>query len=614
MSPVPREAFTVRVLRDGSVRSAGVGFVVGDRHIVTCAHVVNTALGREQKSQDKPGAADQIRVEFPMLGDADGAPSRACRVRAWAPPPVSGLSGGDVAGLVLVDEGLPARAGVARLIEAVAMRDTAVQVFGYPGDPPRQERGAWSGLVLRGAVGGGVIQLDVDKDSAIRAQPGYSGSPVVIWDVAGDAVLGMLAIAGRDEVTRDAYAIPVSRLVDAWSEIKHRAQGEVGREAWKNGARKAQVEGAARQRDEQHLQVAGTRSAPRVPQPFILHVDEDMYAVAVSPDGARLATGHWSGARIWNLQTGAAVRKVQADTDRNVMQRWFTRGQPVLAVAFSPDGTRLATGSSDKTARIWDATTGKRQLQVIHGRIAKLAETWVPYMSPAYAKVVQDLIPHRAIRVAFSPDGTRLATWRGNTARIWDATTGKQQARLIHGEPVLAFSGGKTARIWDATTGQQQLRITRAVPVLAVALSPDGTRLVTGGGDKTARIWDATTGKQRRKVTHGEPVLAVALSPDGTRLATGGGNTARIWDAATGKQQLRLTHGELVLAVAFSPDGTRLASCSGNTARIWDATTGQQQLQFAYGDAVLAVVFSPDGTRLVTGGGKTARIWNIAGE
>ena len=216
MSHASREGFTVRVLRSGSAASAGVGFVVGDRHIVTCAHVVNKALGREQRRQDVPPPNSQVQVEFPMLGDGYGAPLRSCLVLAWAPPPLSGLSGGDVAGLVLVGEHLPEGAGPAQLINPAALRDVAVGVFGYPGDPPRPKTGAWVAHRLRGAVGGGVIQLDIDGESAIRSQPGYSGSPAVVSKDAGDAVVGMLAVASRDENSRDVYAIPTSRLIEAW--------------------------------------------------------------------------------------------------------------------------------------------------------------------------------------------------------------------------------------------------------------------------------------------------------------------------------------------------------------------------------------------------------------
>ena len=213
-----REGFTVRVLRAGSAAPAGIGFVVGDRHIVTCAHVVNTAVGRDQRSQDKLGPEMRIQVDFPMLGDADDAPLRSCRVEAWDPPPLSGLSGGDVAGLVLVGEGLPHGAGSARLTDPGLPRNVAVDVFGCP---PRRQKGAWALLRLRSAVTGGLLQLDADSESAIYAQPGYSGSPAVISDDAGDLVTGMLAVASRDEGIRDAYAIPVSRLVaaPAWPEV-----------------------------------------------------------------------------------------------------------------------------------------------------------------------------------------------------------------------------------------------------------------------------------------------------------------------------------------------------------------------------------------------------------
>src|SRR5271157_5421848 len=116
MLAVGRERFTVRVLRSDSLTPAGVGFVVGERHIVTCAHVVNTALGRPQRNQDKPGQSALVQVDFPILSGFESPPLRRCRVEAWEPPPESGLSGGDVAGLVLIGEGLPTGALPAELI------------------------------------------------------------------------------------------------------------------------------------------------------------------------------------------------------------------------------------------------------------------------------------------------------------------------------------------------------------------------------------------------------------------------------------------------------------------------------------------------------------------
>ncbi len=217
MSRVGREGFVVRVLRVGSQSPAGVGFVVGARHIVTCAHVVNVALGREVRAQEAPGPGVRVPVDFPVLGDAQGAPSRSCRIAVWVAPPVAGVMGGDVVGLVLVGESLPEGAGPARLAEAGELRDVEVAVFGYPGQPPRLA-GVWAACRLRGAVGAGMVQLDTGSESAFRVQPGYSGSPAVLTNGVGDGVVGMLAAAGHD-AERDAYAIPVAHLVRAWPEV-----------------------------------------------------------------------------------------------------------------------------------------------------------------------------------------------------------------------------------------------------------------------------------------------------------------------------------------------------------------------------------------------------------
>lgn len=214
-----REGFVVAVRRTGTEAPVGVGFLVTERHIITCAHVINVALGRNQQAQDMPGPNITVEVTFPILGDAEGAPVRGCRVTKWVPPFQSELYGGDICCLVVVGEGIPSGAAPARLVGPSTMRDMAVDLFGYPGNPPRKRNGAWAEHRLRGAVGGGVIQLDADSESALRAQPGYSGSPVIVSDSDGDAVVGMLAVASNDPNAGDAYAIPVERLVEVWPEV-----------------------------------------------------------------------------------------------------------------------------------------------------------------------------------------------------------------------------------------------------------------------------------------------------------------------------------------------------------------------------------------------------------
>jgi WD40 repeat protein len=190
--------------------------------------------------------------------------------------------------------------------------------------------------------------------------------------------------------------------------------------------------------------------------------------------------------------------------------------------------------------------------------------------------------------VAFSPDSRRLATSGDQTARVWDAESGKPLA-VLHGH---------------------------SFRVLSVAFSPDGRRLATSSRDKTARLWDAESGEQLAVLQgHTEIVVDASFSPDGRRIATASWDqTVRLWDAGSGELLAVLQgHTGSIECVAFSPDGRRIATAgaSDNTARLWDVESGRP-LAVLQGHAgeVRSVSFSPDGRRIATASADaTARLW-----
>ncbi|UKZ75874.1 hypothetical protein TrVFT333_003570 [Trichoderma virens FT-333] len=239
--------------------------------------------------------------------------------------------------------------------------------------------------------------------------------------------------------------------------------------------------------------------------------------------------------------------------------------EEVLSLAFSADGRYLASGSSDRIIKIWDATTGKVQ-QTLKGHSDEVNS------------------------VAFSPDSRYLASGsRDSTIKIWDTTTGKVQQTL----------GGHIRQ------------------VNPVAFSPDGRYLASGSWDNTIKIWDTTTGKEQQTLKgHSNVVTSVAFSPpDGRYLASGSSDRIiKIWDTTMGKEQQTLKgHSNVVTSVAFSPpDGRYLASGSwDNAIKIWDATTGKEQQTINGHDGqVRSVAFSADGRYLASGADLAIKIWD----
>jgi WD40 repeat protein/predicted Ser/Thr protein kinase len=352
--------------------------------------------------------------------------------------------------------------------------------------------------------------------------------------------------------------------------------------------------------------------------------------VAFSPDGTLLATGDGDS---FFMEKPALVKLRDAATGR---VRSTLRGHTacVAALAFSPDGQRLASASLDLgileryrhpdrpppprgEVILWDVTSGK-ELRRLGGFAC----------------------------VSFSPDGKAVATG-GSAPKVWDAATGEERfappggtgrvSRIAFGPDgkLLAWSSrGELARdaagkltsptvttVWDVAARREVFRLPDVGEVTDLAFHPDGKRLAVAGTDQLLRVWDVTTGRAVLTIAgHADAVDGLAFSRDGKRLATGGLDQAvKVWDADTGREVLRLPgHAGQVHGVAFGQAGAGpavvLASASGDgTFKIWDLFAANPRSFEGHTEGVACVRFSPGGNRLASASPdeQAVRVWDV---
>ena len=283
-----------------------------------------------------------------------------------------------------------------------------------------------------------------------------------------------------------------------------------------------------------------------------------IYAAALSPDDRVLAIGGY-------LRTYTGI-KAREEEEANIIRlidfrtgevKALLKGHDnvILALAFSPDGRKLISGSSDDTANIWDLRTA----EILHELKGHTDDIYAVALSPDGKRAVTGSDDH-TLKLWNVSTGSRISTMSGHTDKV------KSAAFTPDGRYILSGSWDRTIRLWDGRSGGfVKVLAKQNARVSGLSISPDETKVVTGcgGGTKTNNVFSIPSGDKVTSFSqHRNIVLATAISPDGKIAATGGGddNEIFLWDTGTGNTKRKLVgKGKTIWSVGFARDGRSIA-------------------------------------------------------
>ncbi|KAG8935735.1 hypothetical protein FRC03_008440, partial [Tulasnella sp. 419] len=307
----------------------------------------------------------------------------------------------------------------------------------------------------------------------------------------------------------------------------------------------------------------------------------------------------------WEKELHRSPRVIMTDSHDTWDRILFTltaHSGDINAVAYSPDGGLLATGSDDKKVIIWDSRTGA-QIHSLEGHSESISSV---DFSPN-DKLVASGSYDRSVRIWNSATGILIHTLNGHTKSVREVLFSPLGNIVASGSP------DETVILWDPGNGSLLRTLDGASSDLwSIRFSPNGTQIVAPSCDSDIIIWDTETGAVQSRLQYPSNIFSIAFSPDGTLLAFASGREVIIWDYKSRTISRKLQ--EAACCVTFSRDGRLIATGRGNSQIVtWDITSDSQIGVFnGHTKLVKSLAVSPDGSRIISGSyDGTAAVWDM---